>query len=76
MIGRAILGLMLSVCVVGGAAAQYSGTPQDQRACSRDVKRYCAKVLNQGDMGILGCLQQNRPRLSASCKQMLVRYGQ
>ena len=42
----------------------HSGTEAEQRACSRDVSRFCRKVMDQGDFTILACLQQHRPKLS------------
>ncbi len=42
------------------AYAEPSGTPQERRACSGDVQRYCKKAIPGGDLSILGCLRQNR----------------
>lgn len=61
------------------ALAQYqgrSGTKQEQDACSRDVNRYCRKVIDQGDMVILDCLQKNRKRLTKACNKVLTDHGQ
>jgi hypothetical protein len=58
------------------ASAQQSGTEQEQKACAPDVKKFCAKVLDQGDLVILSCLQQNRPNISPACNQVLVNHGQ
>jgi hypothetical protein len=41
-----------------------SGTPEEQRACSRDVKRYCGQVISQGDFSVLACLQKNRAKIN------------
>lgn len=69
---------LLSVSVSTGAIAQQqrSGTPEEQAACSRDVQRYCRPVMDQGDFTILACLQQNRPKLTAACNQVLKNHGQ
>jgi hypothetical protein len=68
---------LLSVSVSTGAIAQQrSGTPEEQAACSRDVQRFCRPVIDQGDFTILACLQQNRPKLSAACNQVLKNNGQ
>ena len=69
---------LLSVSVSTGAIAQQqrSGTPEEQAACSRDVQRFCRPVIDQGDFTILACLQQNRPKLSAACNQVLKNHGQ
>jgi hypothetical protein len=55
---------------------QRAGTPEEQKACSRDVQRYCRSVMNQDDFTVLACLQQYRPKLSNACNQVLVTHGQ
>jgi hypothetical protein len=72
------LALMLSLSVCTGAVAQQqrSGTPEEQKACSRDVQRFCRPVIDQGDFTILACLQQNRPKLTKACDQVLKDHGQ
>jgi hypothetical protein len=70
---------LLSISIPAGAVAQQqqrSGTPEEQRACSRDVQRFCRPVIDQGDFTILACLQQNRPKLSQACGQVLKEHGQ
>jgi hypothetical protein len=69
---------LLSIAVSSDAFAQQqrSGTPEEQKACSRDVQRFCRAVIDQGDFTILACLQQNRPKISASCDQVLKSHGQ
>jgi hypothetical protein len=32
--------------------------------------------MDQGDLVILSCLQQNRPKLTKACNQVLVSHGQ
>jgi transcriptional/translational regulatory protein YebC/TACO1 len=68
----------LGILTVEAAAQQqqYSGTKQEQDACSRDVNRYCRKIVEQGDMVILSCLQQNRQRLTSACRKVLADHGQ
>jgi hypothetical protein len=71
--------ILLSLSVSTGAIAQQqqrSGTPEEQAACSRDVQRFCRPVIDQGDFTILACLQQNRPKLTAACNQVLKNHGQ
>jgi len=71
--------VLLSLSVSTGAIAQQqqrSGTPEEQAACSRDVQRYCRPVIDQGDFTVLACLQQNRPKLSKACDQVLKNHGQ
>jgi hypothetical protein len=73
---------LLSLSVSTGAIAdpqsqpQRSGTPEEQAACSRDVQRHCRPVIDQGDFTILACLQQNRPKLTVACDQVLKSHGQ
>jgi hypothetical protein len=69
---------LLSLSPSSGAIAQQqrSGTPEEQKACSRDVQRFCRPVIDQGDLTILACLQQNRPKLTPACNQVLVSHGQ
>jgi hypothetical protein len=70
---------LFSISVSTGAIAQQqprSGTPEEQKACSRDVERHCRPVIDQGDFTILACLQENRPKLSAACAQVLKDHKQ
>ena len=69
---------LLSISASTGAIAQQqrSGTPEEQKACSRDVQRFCRPLIDQGDLVILSCLQQNRPKLTSACNQVLVSHGQ
>lgn len=69
---------LLSVSVSSGAMAQQqrSGTPDEQKACSRDVLRFCRKVMDQGDLTVLACLQQFRPKISSACNKVLLSHGQ
>ena len=70
--------LLLSISVSTGAIAeqQRSGTPEEQKACNRDVQRYCRKVIDEGDFTILACLQENRAKLSEACAHVLKDHGQ
>jgi len=69
---------LLSIAVSSDAFAQQarSGTPEEQKACARDVQRFCRPVIDQGDFTILACLQQHRPKISQSCDQVLKSHGQ
>jgi hypothetical protein len=66
---------LLSVPVSIGAFA-HSGTDQEEKACAPDVRRFCRKVMDQGDFTILACLKENRPKLSPACRYVLVSHGQ
>jgi hypothetical protein len=52
------------------------GTPEEQRACTRDAQRFCRHVIDQGDLAVLACFQQNRAKISAACDQVLKSHGQ
>ena len=67
--------VLLSVPVSTGALA-HSGTDQEQQACTHDVQRFCRKLMDQGDFTILACLKENRQKLSAVCRDVLVSHGQ
>jgi hypothetical protein len=69
---------LLSISASTGAFAQQqrSGTPEEQKACARDVQRFCRPVIDQGDFTVLACLQQNRTKLTAACAQVLTNHGQ
>ncbi|MDD1535450.1 MULTISPECIES: hypothetical protein [unclassified Bradyrhizobium] len=59
----------------GPAFAQgHMGTPQEQKACSRDASRFCRKDLGN-DMAVQGCLQANRAKLSKSCSKVFQSHG-
>ena len=67
---------LLTVGFCDSLAAQGGGTEQERAACTPDVKKLCAPVIQQGDLAILACLQQNRPQLSKACNQVLISNGQ
>ena len=52
------------------------GTPEEQKACTRDVEKHCRAVIDQGDFTILACLKENRAKISSSCDQVLKAHGQ
>jgi hypothetical protein len=70
------LTLLSSFCTGAIAQQQRSGTPDEQKACTRDVQRYCRMVMDQGDFTVLACLQQNRPKLTKACDLVLRTHGQ
>jgi hypothetical protein len=71
---RISLALTLLVATVPFALAQHGGTPQEQNACTRDAQRFCRKDLGN-DGAVQSCLQQNRSRLSKSCKKVFESHG-
>jgi len=72
----ALMLLLLSISTGAIAQQQRSGTPAEQKACARDVQRFCRPLMDQGDFVILACLQENRPKLTAACNQVLTSHGQ
>ena len=58
------------------AQGQRGGTAEEQRACTRDVQRYCRPVMDQGDLVVLSCLKDNRPKISRACDAVLKSHGQ
>jgi hypothetical protein len=58
------------------SALAHSGTDQEEKACTRDVQRFCRKLMDQGDLTILACLKENRAKLSPACRYVLVSHGQ
>jgi hypothetical protein len=63
--------LIISFVVFASASASAQG----QDACARDASRFCRAHLNDGDMVVLACLQQNRARLSKACQATLAAHG-
>jgi len=70
------LSLLLSAVSSDAFAQQRSGTPEEQKACARDVQRFCRPVIDQGDFTILACLQEVRAKISRPCDQVLKNHGQ
>ena len=56
--------------------AQDDARKRGDQACRGDATRLCRKVLDQGDMAILACFQQNQTRLSGPCRKFLQEQGQ
>jgi hypothetical protein len=69
---------LLSIPVSSEAFAQQqrSGTPEEQKACNRDVQKFCRPVIDQGDFTVLACLKEHRSKISAACNQVLKNNGQ
>jgi Cysteine rich repeat len=68
--------LSLSLSTVASAEDTRSGTPEEQKACVRDVQKFCRPVIDQGDFTVLACLKENRAKISAPCDQVLKTHGQ
>jgi hypothetical protein len=55
------------------------GNDQERAACHPDVTKFCQVQLqvNPNDvLGILGCLQTNRAKISKGCQTVLASHGQ
>jgi hypothetical protein len=70
------LALILLCVPASTGTLAHSGTDQEEKACTRDVQRFCRKLMDQGDFTILACLKENRPKLSPACRYVLVSHGQ
>jgi hypothetical protein len=73
---RFFIALALLSIPVSTSALGHGGTEQEERACTRDVQRVCRKLADQGDLTILACLKENRPKLTPACRTVLVSHGQ
>ncbi|HWX63482.1 hypothetical protein [Bradyrhizobium sp.] len=69
-----ILAVLVAFGPISAAWAQHAGTPQEQRACSRDASRFCRNELGN-DMAVQQCLQQNRASLSRACSKVFASHG-
>jgi hypothetical protein len=61
------------------ASPMGQGNDQERAACHPDVTKYCQLQLqiNATDvLGILGCLKDNRAKISAACQKVLASHGQ
>ena len=52
----------------------HMGTPEEQKAYSRDASRFCRAQLSD-DMAVSQCLQQHRAKLSRSCQKVFQSHG-
>ena len=68
--------LSIGVLAPLSAHAQDDVRKRGDRACGGDSRRMCSKFFQGGDMAILGCLQQNKARLSGACRKFLIGVGQ
>jgi len=72
----AALAISIGVLAPIGAHAQDDIRKRGDRACGGDSRRMCTKVSQGGDMAVLDCLQQNKVRLSGTCRKFLTGIGQ
>lgn len=50
------------------------GTPEEEAACAPDSSKFC-KRFEPDPLAVLGCLQQNRTRISRACQTVLRNRG-
>jgi hypothetical protein len=72
----AAVAFSLAMIASTAATAQDDVRARGDRACRSDAPRLCKAVLGQGDMVVLSCFQQNKNKLSASCRKFLTEVGQ
>ena len=74
----AVIALSISTLLIASAPshAQDDMRKRGDRACKTSSNKLCSKFFGQGDMMILGCLQQNKVRLTGSCRRFLTEIGQ
>jgi hypothetical protein len=72
---KVLLLALLASSVATNAFAQDATRASQERACGRDVSRFCKPVMDAGDMVILSCLQQNRTKISPACQKVLKDNG-
>ena len=77
-----LLSATLALIVAAGSVAPASAQQQDELrrkgdiACKTSSNKLCSKFFGQGDMMVLGCLQENKTRLSGNCRKFLTEIGQ
>ena len=67
--------LLLTPALLLAATTAFAQTQRTDPGCGRDASRFCRAVLDQGDMAVLACLQQNRAKLSKTCAKVLADNG-
>src|SRR3954453_1477220 len=68
---------LMSASLSTAAFAQAGrGTDAEQKACTRDVQKFCRPVIDQGDFTVLACLKENRAKISQACDQVLKNHNQ
>jgi hypothetical protein len=75
---RTALLLALAIAAAASPALAQTASQREEgdKACNRDVSRFCRPVIDQGDYAILSCLQQNANKISRPCRKFLEDNGQ
>ncbi|WP_315812825.1 MULTISPECIES: hypothetical protein [unclassified Bradyrhizobium] len=71
---KLIFAVAVSLSVLPSFALAHMGTPQEQKACAPDAKRFCRTQLGD-DFGVQNCLTQNRAKLSKRCAAVFQSHG-
>lgn len=71
-----ILGALINLVPSVGFAQPDPSRQRGEEACGSDARRFCRRVLDQGEMAVLQCLQTNQKNLSAACRKVLKDNGQ
>jgi Cysteine rich repeat len=74
-LNKVLLLAVIASSVATNAFAQDKTRADQEKACGKDVSRYCKPVIDSGDMVILSCLQQNRTKISQACQKVLKDNG-
>jgi hypothetical protein len=72
--------VLVAIFLVAAETAVFAqdaqGTSQEQAACRHDTRKHCRAVKpDEGDGAFLACLQANREKLSAACRNVLKSHG-
>ena len=74
MMFRKVL-LTLTFISLSSMALAVSGTPEEQAACSPDVRKFCYKIpQSAGNKAFQDCLMSNRNIISPKCQQALMAH--
>ena len=67
-----VLALILLSVPVSTSALAHSGTEQDEKASAPDVQRLCRKLMDKAILPFWPASSENRAKLSAACRYVLV----
>jgi len=86
---RYVFYVFLAVVMIGSQAAQaadeprpmppqgslFQGTAEERAACAPDATKFCQDAIPD-TFRVLGCLQNNREKISQACQKVLADHGQ
>jgi hypothetical protein len=76
LVMAAALSIGIALASVAPTLAQDDIRKEGDKACKTDAPRLCKHAFQGGDMAILQCFQENRARLSGTCRKFLTKIGQ